>query len=68
MAGQHSWKRRDILLKKHKFGVTFNGGSPAGPPTNLSNTPQASNDHQLVAEGTNVYVVWVDFTTGNGDI
>jgi len=49
-------------------GNTFNGGSPAGPPTNLSNSPQASNDHQLVTEGTNVYVVWVDFTTRNGDI
>jgi hypothetical protein len=49
-------------------GGTFNGGNPVGNPTNLSNTPRASNDHQLVAEGTNVYVVWVDFTTGNGDI
>lgn len=49
-------------------GETFNGGSPVGTPTNLSNTPQASFDHQLVTEGTNVYVVWVDCTTDNGDI
>ena len=49
-------------------GETFNGGSPVGTPTNLSNTPEASFDHQLVAEGPNVYVVWVDCTTDNGDI
>ena len=49
-------------------GETFNGGSPVGTPTNLSSTPRASFDHQLVAEGTNVYVVWVDCTTDNGDI
>jgi hypothetical protein len=49
-------------------GETFNGGSPVGPPINLSNTRRASNDHQLVTEGTNVYLVWVDYTTNNGDI
>jgi hypothetical protein len=49
-------------------GETFNGGSPVGTPTNLSNTRRASNDHQLVTEGDNVYVVWVDFTTRNSDI
>jgi hypothetical protein len=49
-------------------GETFNDGSPVGTPTNLSNTPEASFDHQLVAEGPNVYVVWVDCTTDNGDI
>jgi len=49
-------------------GATFNEGSPVGNPTNLSNTPQASNDHQLVVEGANVYVVWVDFTDRRGAI
>jgi hypothetical protein len=49
-------------------GDTFNGGSPVGSPINLSNTRGASNDHQLVAEGSSVYVCWVDYTTGNGDI
>ncbi len=49
-------------------GETFNGGSPVGTPRNLSNTPRASNDHELLAEGSNVYIVWVDYTTGNGDI
>jgi YVTN family beta-propeller protein len=49
-------------------GETFNNGSPVGTPRNLSNTPRASNDLQLLTEGTRVYVVWVDFTTGNGDI
>ena len=36
-------------------GDNFNGGSPVGSPRNLSNTRGASNDHQLVAEGSNVY-------------
>jgi hypothetical protein len=54
-------------------GETFNGGTtstnPVGPSRNLRSTPpRASNDHQLVAEGNNVYVVWVDYTTGSGDI
>jgi len=49
-------------------GESFNAPTGVGTPKNLSNTPRASNDHQLVAEGANVYVVWVDYTTGNGDI
>jgi hypothetical protein len=57
-----------VYSRSIDFGVTFNGENPVGNPTNLSNTPQASNDHVLVTEGTNVYVVWVDFATRNGDI
>jgi hypothetical protein len=39
------------------------------PPINLSNTSGGSDDHQLLAEGSNVYVVWVDLTTRTtGDI
>jgi PKD domain len=50
------------------YSRSTNGGANFGSTVNLSNTPRASNDQQLVVEGTNVYVVWVDFTTGNGDI
>lgn len=44
------------------------GGASFSAAKNQSNTPRASNDLQLVVEGTNVYLVWVDFQTGNGDI
>ncbi len=33
---------------------------------NLSNTSGDSNDYQLLTEGPNVYVVWVDYTTNSG--
>ncbi len=48
-------------------GEIFNGGSP-GSPVNLSNTNQKSDDHQLKALDDDVYVTWVDYKTGNGDI
>jgi hypothetical protein len=35
---------------------------------NLSNTSGRSDDHQLLAEGSNVYVVWVDYTTTSGGV
>ena len=50
------------------YARSINHGDTFGAPINLSNTPGRSNDHQLLAEGSNVYVVWVDYTTGNGDI
>ena len=40
-----------------------NVGATLGPQINLSNNTGASDDHQLLAEGSNVYVVWVDKTT-----
>jgi len=49
-------------------GATWNGGSPVGSPINLSVTSTNSYYHQMKAEGDNVYVVWVDLKTGNGDI
>ena len=49
-------------------GETFNGGSPVGSPINLSNTNKKSDDHQLKALDDDVYVTWVDYKTGNGDI
>ena len=50
------------------YARSTNGGESFETSRNLSNTPGRSNDHQLLAEGSNVYVVWVDYTTGNGDI
>src|SRR5215211_3796019 len=45
----------------------------AQPPTtsstqNLSNNPGNSTDAQIAVYQNNVYVVWSDATTGNGDI
>jgi hypothetical protein len=50
------------------YARSTNGGESFGTSINLRNTSGRSNDHQLLAEGSNVYVVWVDYTTGNGDI
>jgi hypothetical protein len=50
------------------YARSTNGGETFETSRNLSNTSGRSNDHQLLAEGSNVYVVWVDYTTGNGDI
>jgi hypothetical protein len=50
------------------YARSTNGGESFETSINLSNTSGRSNDHQLLAEGSNVYVVWVDYTTGNGDI
>jgi uncharacterized cupin superfamily protein len=44
-------------------------GGTIEPSINLSNTSGRSDDHQLLAEGSNVYVVWVDYTRRvGGDI
>lgn len=38
------------------------------PVVNLSGNPGGAEDHQVVANGNNVYVVWSDTTPGNFDI
>jgi hypothetical protein len=48
------------------YARSTDGGVTFEAPRNLSNTPELSNDHQLLAEGSNVYVVWVDYTTTSG--
>jgi hypothetical protein len=51
------------------YARSTDGGETFGAPINLSNTSGGSDDHQLLAEGSNVYVVWVDLTTRTtGDI
>ena len=48
------------------YARSTNGGETFETSINLSNTSGRSDDHQLLAEGSNVYVVWVDYTTHNG--
>jgi hypothetical protein len=42
--------------------------STTSSPQNLSNTPGNSTNAQIAVYENNVYVVWSDNTTGNGDI
>ena len=44
-------------------GATFNS-----VPINLSNNTGRSAEPQIAVSGNNVYVIWFDRTTGNGDI
>jgi hypothetical protein len=50
------------------YARSTDGGRTFPPQTqiNVSNTSERSEDHQLLAEGSNVYVVWVDYTTRSG--
>ena len=42
--------------------------STTSSPQNLSNNPGNSTDAQIAVYQNNVYIVWSDATTGNGDI
>src|SRR5919197_246824 len=51
------------------FRASEDNGTTFGDTTNLSNDPGRSADPRIVTSGkSNVYVVWSDNTTGNGDI
>lgn len=52
-------------------GLTFNGSldpSIPGPPINLSNNSGLSQIPKIAMSGSNLFVVWQDFTPGNDDI
>ena len=55
---------RDILFKR----ITDSGATFSNTPINLSNNTEFSSHPQIAASGNNVYVIWFDRTTGNGDI
>ena len=52
------------------YARSTNGGGAFPTQINLSNTPGPSDEdpstYQLLTEGSNVYVVWVDYTTKAG--
>ena len=53
----------DIYFKR-----SVDNGTTFGSTENLSNNPGNSTDARITLFGNNVYVVWTDDTTGNGDI
>src|ERR671914_418959 len=53
----------DIYFKR-----SADNGTSFGNTENLSNDIGNSYEPQIVISGNNVYVVWIDNTTGNGDI
>ena len=50
------------------FARSTDGGRSFGSLVNLSNTPVGSIGPDIAASGTNVYVIWSDFTAGNFEI
>src|SRR5919107_133222 len=53
----------DIYFKR-----SVDNGTSFGSTENLSNSPGNSTDAQIAVNENNVYVLWSDDTTGNGDI
>ena len=53
----------DIYFKR-----SVDNGTTFGSAENLSNNPGNSTDAQITLYQNNVYLVWTDDTTGNGDI
>src|SRR5215204_1862612 len=53
----------DIYFKR-----SVDNGTNFGSTENLSNNPGNSTDAQIAVHQNNIYVVWSDATTGNGDI
>jgi hypothetical protein len=61
--GSYGSKNYDIYLRKSSDnGVTF------GSPINLSNNSGFSEHPQIASVGDNIYVVWVDNTSGKREI
>ena len=53
----------DIYFKK-----SVDNGTSFGNIENLSNNTSFSDSFHMAISGSNVYVVWTDNATGNGDI
>jgi hypothetical protein len=50
------------------FRRSLDNGASFETSKNLSNNPGNSSDPHILVDQGNVYVVWIDETTGNGDI
>ncbi|KAF6242581.1 hypothetical protein C6988_07865 [Nitrosopumilus sp. b1] len=50
------------------YSVSTNNGTSFSTPTNLSDNTGSSTNPQIVASGSNVYIIWQDNTDGDNDI
>ena len=59
-----------LLLSLSAGCIAYNGQTAEASLTtiNLSKSPGFSSDPQMVVSGSNVYIVWEDFTPGNWEI
>ncbi len=55
-----------LLATILSYNIELSGGVPS--TTNISNTSGSSTDPVIAASGPNVYVAWVDDTSGSNDI
>jgi hypothetical protein len=57
------YRNYDIFIKK-----SIDNGSTFGSPVNLSNNLGFSEHPQIAANGSNVYAIWADDTSGNREV
>jgi hypothetical protein len=62
------WDNRTTGNNEIFFTRSTDNGQTFGEAINLSNSPGASADNQITAQGNNVYVVWWDNRTGNWEV
>ena len=62
------WRDNSSGKDQIYFKRISNNGNLFHPTDDLSNNNGSSTDPQITAIGNNVYIVWSDTTTGNGDI
>jgi hypothetical protein len=61
--GSYGSRNYDIFFRKSN-----DGGGTFGPPINLSNNSGFSEHPQIASVGNNIYVVWVDDSSGEREI
>lgn len=62
------WDNRTTGNNEIFFTRSTDNGQTFSEVVNLSNSPGASADNQITAQGNNVYVVWWDNRTGNWEV
>src|ERR671920_351221 len=62
------WRDNSSGKDQIYFKRSSDNGNSFYPTEDLSNNNGSSTNPQITANGNNVYTVWSDTTTGNGDI